>query len=80
MSGKFLLDTNIVIAVFANDAAVQARVADAAEVLIPVTVMGELHYGARKSTRVKSNLERVEEFAASHRVLMCDTETARQYG
>lgn len=80
MSGRFLLDTNIVIAIFASDAAVQTRIADAAEVFVPVTVVGELHYGAHKSARVKANLERIEEFAASNTVLICDTETARHYG
>ncbi len=80
MSGRFLLDTNIVIAIFASDAAVQIRIAAAAEVFVPVTVLGELCYGAHKSTRVKANLERMEEFAAHNTILMCDTETARQYG
>ncbi|MGI8565603.1 MAG: type II toxin-antitoxin system VapC family toxin [Pyrinomonadaceae bacterium] len=80
MSGKFLLDTNIVIAIFAKDAAIQIRIADAAEVFIPVTVIGELYYGAHKSARVKANLERIEEFAAINTILICDTKTAQQYG
>jgi len=49
-----------VIAIFAKDTAVYIHVADAAEVFIPVMVVGELHYGARKSARVKANLERIE--------------------
>jgi tRNA(fMet)-specific endonuclease VapC len=80
MNGRFLLDTNIVIAIFTKDAVVQTRIANAAEVFIPVTVIGELYYGAQKSTRVKSNLERIEEFAAINTILICDTETAQQYG
>ena len=35
MSGKYLLDTNIVIALFAEDPSVQKRIAKAAEVFIP---------------------------------------------
>ncbi len=50
MSGRFLLDTNIVIAIFASDAAVQIRIADAAEVFVPV--VGELCYGAHKSIQM----------------------------
>lgn len=80
MNGRFLLDTNIVIAIFAKDVAVQTRIADAAEVFIAVTVLGELYYGARKSTRVRANLERLEEFATVNTILICDTETAQQYG
>ncbi len=80
MSGRFLLDTNIVIAIFAKDAAVQTRIAGATGVFVPVTVLGELYYGAHKSTRIEANLERIEEFAASNMILMCDMETARWYG
>ncbi len=43
-------------------------------------VLGELYYGALKSTRVEVNLARLDEFARSSTVLVCDTETARHYG
>lgn len=49
MTGKFLLDTNIVIALFAKEAVVQGKLANAAEVFIPSIVLGELYYGANKS-------------------------------
>ena len=80
MSGRLLLDTNIVIALFARDASVQDRMASSEEVFVPSIVFGELYYGARKSGRVRSNLARIDEFAASNSVLECDIETARQYG
>jgi len=60
MNGNFLLDTNIVIALFAKDANVAQRVANSS-VSVPVIVIGELLYGARKSGRVKANVERAEE-------------------
>ena len=50
-TGRFLLDTNIVIALFATEAAVQQRLAEASEVFVPSIVLGELYYGSRKSTR-----------------------------
>lgn len=80
MSGRFLLDTNIVIAILAVDAAVQQNLKQAADVFIPSIVLGELYYGARKSTRVNSNLQAVDQFAAANRVLLCDSTTAQQYG
>jgi tRNA(fMet)-specific endonuclease VapC len=80
MNGRFLLDTNIVIALFAGESSVQEYLERAEEVLVPSVVLGELYFGARKSTRVEENLARVDEFAASSAVLVCDTETARQYG
>jgi tRNA(fMet)-specific endonuclease VapC len=48
---RFLLDTNIVIALFAGDAAVHTRLAKGADVFIPCIVIGELLFGARKSGR-----------------------------
>ena len=80
MNGSFLLDTNVVIAIFAQDAAVHQRLAEASEAFVPSIVLGELYYGARKSTRVQSNVEIVDRFAAASRVLACDSITAQHYG
>lgn len=80
MNGRFLLDTNIVIAIFSNDNLVLEPLEMAAEVFVPVVVLGELYYGAQKSTKVESNLARINEFAESCSVIICDTETSRQYG
>jgi len=80
MSGRYLLDTNIVIALFANDAAVHQQMADAAEVLIPSVVLGELYYGARKSGQVERNIDRLDEFAARSSIVNCDVAVARRYG
>jgi tRNA(fMet)-specific endonuclease VapC len=49
MSGKCLLDTNIVIALFADDSAVKENLVKTDEIFIPSIVIGELNYGARKS-------------------------------
>ena len=51
MNGKYLLDTSIVIALFANDAKVKEILEKVNEVFIPITAIGELFYGARKSER-----------------------------
>ena len=80
MSGRFLLDTNIVIALFAEEAAVLEHLAAAEDVFVPAVVLGELYYGARKSERTEANITRIEEFASSAAVLGCDAITAQQYG
>jgi tRNA(fMet)-specific endonuclease VapC len=80
MNGRFLLDTNIVIAIFATEATVQMELAKASEVFISSVVLGELYYGAYKSTRATDNLARIQEFAARNTVLGCDGETAQEYG
>ena len=80
MAGRFLLDTNIVIALFAQDAGVLERLAEAEEVFLPSVVLGELYYGARKSAKTEANVSRVDELAGRSSVLVCDGETARHDG
>ena len=80
MNGRFLLDTNIVIALFANEAIVKDSLAQANEVFLPSIVIGELCYGARKSGRIEANLARINELVVESTILVCDAETARQYG
>jgi tRNA(fMet)-specific endonuclease VapC len=80
MNGRYLLDTNVIIALFAEDRAVKDNLGEAGEVFVPSIAIGELCYGARKSARAKENLARIDEFAANNVVLGCDTETARRYG
>jgi len=80
MNGRYLLDTNIVIAIFADEATLRQQLAGAGEVFVPSVVLGELYYGAQKSARVAANVARVDEFASNNAVLSCDVETARRYG
>src|SRR5690349_2836081 len=78
-TGRYLLDTNVVIALFADDASVKARLAAAAEVFVAATVLGELYFGAKKSGRPAANVAKVDQFAAANSVLPCDAATARHY-
>jgi len=80
MNGNFLLDTNIVIALFAGEPAVQEHLEQAEEVFLPSIVLGELYFGARKSGRVEENLERIDEFAINSSVIACNIDTAKEYG
>ena len=80
MTGKYLLDTNIVIAIFAGVTDVLERLAESNEVFLPTIVLGELYYGARKSTHVDANLARIDDLAASSALLGCNLDTSRHYG
>jgi tRNA(fMet)-specific endonuclease VapC len=80
MSGRFLLDTNIVIAIFAKEAKVQAHLVIASEIFVPAIVLGELYYGAHKSSRITENIAKITAFGANNTVLVSDTETAQAYG
>lgn len=80
MSGSYLLDTNVIIALFAGNAEVLDHLAGADEIYVPSIAIGELCFGARKSGRPNENLARIDEFVASNVVLSCDTQTARRNG
>lgn len=80
MNGKYLLDTNIVIALLSEDKEVIVKVKNAREVYIPSIVLGELFYGAYNSTKQKSNLERLEKFRKEIGIIECGDETAKEYG
>lgn len=78
MNGK-LLDTNIIVALFAEDAAVLNELNATAEVFTPSIVLGELYFGAQKSGRVEANMNRVDDWEQSNVILDCDAQTARFY-
>ena len=80
MAGNVLLDTNIVIALFAKDPVVMEKLSNTEAVFIPSVVLGELLYGALESARQSENVRRVEDFAAGRTVLNCDAWVARAYG
>lgn len=76
---EVMLDTNIVSAALDQEAPILAKLA-AAVAFIPNIVLGELYYGAYASTRVESNLERIDSLLENYSVVVCDEDTARQYG
>lgn len=80
MSGRYLLDTNIIIALFAGDIAVMNQLQNAQEVFVPSIVVGELYYGAQRSGRVKQNVAKIDNFKAVNTILVCDGTTASIYG
>ncbi|MGD0651512.1 MAG: PIN domain-containing protein [Verrucomicrobiia bacterium] len=80
MNGSVLLDTNVVIALFARDSDVQRHLSEAREVFAPSIVLGELYCGAMKSARVEANLARIHELATAMNVLPCDATTAQHHG
>ena len=79
-TGRYILDTNILIALLAGEPAALTEAGRAAATFIPTIALGELYYGARKSGRPTENLEVIERLAASAALLPCGPETARRYG
>lgn len=80
MAGRFLLDTNIVIAHLDGEKSVTDRVKQISEIFISTVVMGELFYGAAKSQKTSSNILRLENVVQEFCILPCDIATAKVYG
>jgi tRNA(fMet)-specific endonuclease VapC len=80
MNGKFLLDTNIVIALFANEAKVLQNLQGATDVFLSIIVLGELYYGANHSAKVAQNVATINSLSARVALLPCDLITSQFYG
>jgi tRNA(fMet)-specific endonuclease VapC len=80
MNGRYLLDTNIIISLFAKDSQIHNRLSMAEEVFVPCVAVGELYFGAYKSVKPEENLARVDEFSLNNTILPCDTGIAKKYG
>lgn len=80
MNGRFLIDTNIIISLFAKDPQIHDRIVNIQEIFVPCIAIGELYFGAYKSVKIQENIARIDEFALNNTVLSCNTETARKYG
>ena len=78
MSGKVLLDTNIVILLFSEDDVIKKYVAQADEVFLPNTVIGELYFGAFNSSKKGNNITKVDELLIKSTVLSSDAVTAKE--
>ena len=80
MNGRFLFDTSIIIALFANESEVRNRISASEEVFTSSVSLGELYFGAYRSAKVRENINRIDDFALSTTVLNCSAETAKRYG
>jgi len=80
MSGSYLLDTNIIIALFNKEASIVSRVNQAREIYLPAIVIGELYYGSYNSKRKEENIKRIDYLRTEVSILHCDDATAKIYG
>jgi len=79
-NGSYLLDTNIVIAMFKGDESTKKHLEQAEQVFLSVISLGELYYGALHSIQVEKNMVKLRELSSILTVLPCDLVTAYQYG
>jgi len=75
-----MLDTNVIIKYLAGDVSAKRLMDNASDISVSAIVVGELQYGAQKSTRTESNLELFANFLSSFAVIPVDEKVASVYG
>jgi tRNA(fMet)-specific endonuclease VapC len=80
VSGRFLLDTNIIIGLLKRESSILEAVTAASELFVPVIALGELYFGAARSSRPDANRAVLDQFVDGRIVLFCDLLVAREYG
>jgi tRNA(fMet)-specific endonuclease VapC len=79
VSGSYLLDTNIVVAVLNGSLDLAPRREAGALLFVNTNVVGELHFGFEKSTRRDKNLEALSRLLTYCNPLPCTADTAPHY-
>lgn len=77
---KCLLDTSIVIHSFKSNNSVTDRLDTMEEIYVPVTVIGELYYGAYRSSNSQKHINQVQSFLVNCKILLPDPRTGEVYG
>lgn len=78
-NGRLAVDTNAVIAYREGVDEVCALIDEADAIILPVTVLGELLYGALNSAKAEMNVKIIQEFAAYSLIMQVDEAVAACY-
>jgi tRNA(fMet)-specific endonuclease VapC len=79
-TGSVLLDTSVVIAYFRKGTKLQKQIEQFNDIYLPLVVLGELYYGAYKSTRQAKMLAEVSAFSKGCILIFPTEATAEHYG
>ena len=79
MPGRYALDTNVLIAVLSEDEHAVECWSSVDTVLLPAPVLGELLFGALRSSHPDTNQKRVEELADEMGFIACDRGVCARY-
>lgn len=78
-SGRLAVDTNAVIAYREGISEVCTLIDEADVIILPVTVLGELLYGALNSAKTEKNEQVIQKFAAYSLVMQVDEAVSTRY-
>ena len=77
---RFVIDTNMVVAFFKKEMTIGDAVIQAERVYLPITVLGELYFGAKKSQQPEKHFQLITRFLPLVEVVHLTHETAEIYG
>jgi len=81
MRGRnFLLDTNIIVPFLNGNETIVKKITELDIVNLPITVVGELFYGASNSGQIQKNTNRINEFIPQCKIYSINTSIASYYG
>lgn len=80
MSGKYLLDANVVIDLFRGDQRTISRISKIKVIAVPAIVLGELYFGANKSNQTPKRIDEIMHLQELVHILDITKSTARIYG
>ena len=75
-----MLDTNVIIKYLAGDNSAKLLVNNASNPSVSVIVVGELYFGAQKSSRTETNLALFSSFLTNFAIIPVDNQIAAVYG
>jgi len=81
MSGN-LIDTNVIVKIFRGDSDIEQILdsIDPEKIFISAISVGELYYGAFKSSKTEANIKVINEFISFYKILDLDEEISFCYG
>ncbi len=79
-TGRILLDTSVIVAALRRVPGMMERLRGAAELLVPIAVLGELEYGANLATPPARQHEAVRMFMEGVTLVLPTARTAAEYG
>lgn len=80
IGSDLILDTNVVIDYFKQNQQITFNIKRAERIYLPVTVVGELYFGAYCSLRPEIKKKEIEDFLPTVQVLIVDMHTVDFYG
>ena len=75
-----MIDTNVIIKYLAGDESAKELIDNASEIAVSAIVVGELQYGAQKSSRTERNSALFANFLSNFAIIPVDGKTAIMYG